>query len=86
MVRSTFDPPEFSLTEAEAFEAMRCFLDQFFKSAGNDVATLLMDITIVDDNEPWQPKGSTHDPAAWYDWIKCVESVVVRREQGDSPR
>ena len=58
MVRSTYDPPEFRLTEAEVFEAMRCFLEQFFKSAGNDMYTLLADITILSD-------GLTSDPAAW---------------------
>jgi hypothetical protein len=79
MIRSTLDPPEFSLTEAEAFEAMRCFLDQFFKSAGNDMYTLLADMTILND-------GLTSDPAAWSDWIKCVESIVARMEQGHEPR
>jgi hypothetical protein len=81
-VKSTFDPARYQLTEAEAFRAMRCFLEQFFRSAGNDVATLLVDISIVVGNEPWQPDGSTHDPAAWDDWLKCVDDVA---QAGDPP-
>jgi len=74
------DPPCFQLTEQEAFEAMRCFVDQVLSRAGNDVATLLVDISVVVGNEPWQPDGSTHDPAAWEDWLKCVESVAKPAE------
>jgi ATP-dependent Clp protease ATP-binding subunit ClpA len=64
--RSPSDSPEFSLTEQEALEAMRCFLERFSQSAG--VMTLLADITILTD-------GGTSDPAAWYDWLRCIEQV-----------
>jgi hypothetical protein len=80
MYKSTFDPAQFSLTEQEAFEAMRCFLEQFYKSAGNDMPTLLADISLTFGNEPWTPHGGTLDPAAWYDWLHCVEQVVARRK------
>jgi hypothetical protein len=69
VLRSPTDPSRFQLTEQEAFEAMRCFLDQFLKSAGNDMYTLLADISILSD-------GATLDTAAWHDWLKCVESVA----------
>jgi ATP-dependent Clp protease ATP-binding subunit ClpA len=68
MIRSTADRSEFSLTEQEGLDAMRCFLEQFYQSAGNDMETLLADITI-------QPDGGTSDPAAWYDWLRCIEQV-----------
>jgi hypothetical protein len=69
MYRSTFDPPEFNLTEAEAFAAMRCFLERFLKSAGNDMYTLLGDIFIRPSD------GVPTDPAAWTDWLSCVAEV-----------
>jgi hypothetical protein len=69
MYRSTFDPPEFNLTEGEAFAAMRRFLEKFVKSAGYNMYTLLADTWI----EP--SDGVTTDPAAWTDWLSCVAEV-----------
>jgi hypothetical protein len=57
-----------SLSEREAFQAMTLFLQEFYARAGNDIETLLADITIEAD-------GGTLDPAAWDDWLRCVESV-----------
>ncbi|HEY8816718.1 MAG TPA: hypothetical protein VIP57_16660 [Candidatus Dormibacteraeota bacterium] len=73
MQKTPSDPSTFSLTEQEAFEAMRCFLEHFFDSAGNDMYTLLADMTILTD-------GGTTDPAAWYDWLRCVEDVIHGRQ------
>lgn len=56
------------ITEHEALVAMRLFLEQFYGRAGNDMETLISDITIESD-------GKTSDPAAWYDWIRCVEEA-----------
>jgi hypothetical protein len=44
--------------------------------AGDDLVTLLADITIESD-------GDTLDPAAWDDWVRCVGKVKVRA--GDKP-
>jgi hypothetical protein len=59
------------LTEKQAFEAMRLFLKQFYERAGNEMETLLADITVESD-------GGTLDPAAWDDWQRCVRSVEER--------
>lgn len=56
------------LNEHEAFRAMQMFLTQFAERAGDDLLTLLSDIKI-------RPDGGTFDPAAWDDWIRCVEAV-----------
>ena len=56
------------LSEREAFEAMTRFLTEFYDRAGNDLETLLADITIESD-------GVTLDPAAWEDWMRCVRAV-----------
>ena len=57
-----------SLDEREAFNAMSRFLWQYARRAGNDLITLLGDITIESD-------GGTTDPAAWDDWMECVRSA-----------
>lgn len=56
------------LDELEAFRAMAMFLTQFAERAGDDLLTLLSDITL-------RPDGGTFDPAAWDDWIRCVVAV-----------
>lgn len=53
------------ITEREAFVALRLFLEQFYARAGNDMETLIADITL-------EPDGQPLDPAAWEDWIRCV--------------
>jgi len=58
----------YQLSEREAFQAMTQFLTEFYDRAGNDMETLLADITIESD-------GMTLDPAAWVDWIRCVRAV-----------
>ncbi len=60
--------PAFRLDEHQAFRAMSLFLDQFAERAGDDLLTLLGDITIESD-------GGTTDPAAWDDWMRCVEQA-----------
>lgn len=56
------------ITDREAFVAMRRFLEEFYARAGNDMETLIADITI-------EPDGQPLDPAAWGDWMRCVEAV-----------
>lgn len=49
-----------------AFAAMRLFLENYYARAGNDMETLIADITIEADGLPL-------DPAAWDDWVGCIE-------------
>jgi len=60
------------LSERETFEALTPFLNQYYERAGDDLVTLMADITIESD-------GGTLDPAAWDDWIRCVREVEGRR-------
>lgn len=60
--------PAYSLTEQEAFLALDLFLSQYYARAGNDLATLMADISVETD-------GGTLDPAAWDDWLECVRAV-----------
>ncbi len=56
------------MSERQAFIAMKLFLEQFYAHAGNDMETLIADITLEADGEPL-------DPAAWSDWMRCVEEA-----------
>lgn len=62
------DDREFVLDEHEAFAAMSLFLIRFAERAGDDMATLVTDIRLMDD-------GMTWDPATWADWLDCVRDV-----------
>lgn len=63
------------ITEHEALIAMRLFLEQFYARAGNDMETLIADITIESDGKPL-------DPAAWDDWLRCVDEAKSPRQLG----
>ena len=58
-----------TLDERQAYEAMRLFLERFYARAGNDMETLIADLTIEADGQPL-------DPAAWDDWLKAVTTVL----------
>lgn len=62
------DEASFFLDEHEAFAAMSLFVNRFAERAGDDLITLLGDITVMAD-------GSTFDPAAWPDWLACLKEV-----------
>ena len=57
-----------AMSDREGFAAMKLFLEHFYDQAGNDMETLLADITIEADGGPL-------DPAAWDDWLRCVEQA-----------
>lgn len=65
-------PAEYALTEQEAFLAMELFINQFASTMGrlDEVAwvTKMSDIMVWED-------GMTTDPAAWDDWLTCVQTV-----------
>jgi len=59
-----------SLTYLEAFKAMSCFLEKYYdQTSSDDIGSLLGEIQLVEN-------GSTADPAAWEDWMKCVHKVT----------
>ncbi|HEX2977743.1 MAG TPA: hypothetical protein VHO47_01345 [Candidatus Babeliales bacterium] len=60
------------LTSLQAFNAMRKFLELYYTQTSSDeVGSLLGDLQILKD-------GKTADPAAWNDWIGCVEEILKR--------
>jgi len=61
------------IDELQAFDAMVCFLDAYWKRTGKtgDIASLLGDIS----REVWKD-GVPGDPGAWENWRKTVQSVL----------
>jgi hypothetical protein len=58
------------LTELQAFNAMRKFLEGYYdRTHSDDLGVLLGELQLF-------PEGGTFDPAAWYDWIESVEEVL----------
>lgn len=56
------------LTQLQAFNAMRKFLeDYFYKSSSDDVGALLGAMQFF-------PEGGTYDPAMWEDWIEYTDA------------
>ena len=64
----------FQMDEREAFTAMAWFLNRFAERAGDDLLTLLGDISLT-------PSGGTFDPAAWDDWLSCVRDVKAGNKE-----
>lgn len=60
------------LDEHEAFLAMTLFIGQFAERAGDDLVTLIGDITL-------RPDGRPFDAAAWDDWMACV--ILAKADQ-----
>lgn len=60
-----------TLSDRDAFIAMGLFLEQYYSRAGGDMETLIADISIEADGEPL-------DPAAWEDWLRCIDQVKRR--------
>jgi hypothetical protein len=59
-----------SLTQMQAFEAMVLFLDDYYeRTKADEIGALLGSLQIVGDGMP-------ADPAAWEDWMKCIQKVL----------
>lgn len=68
------------LSVGEAFAAMSLFIDQFARRAGDDLLTLIGDISLMPDDSV--RRGTTTDPAAWDDCLACVAEVKERGLSG----
>ena len=55
------------MNSEQAFRAMVLFLERYFeRTQSDDVGALLGDLQLLDD-------GLTADPAAWPEWLECVQ-------------
>jgi hypothetical protein len=61
------------LTELQAFEAMKKFLEGYWeRTNSDDIGGLLGELQ-------FSPDGRTFDPAAWHDWIDAVGQVLKEK-------
>ncbi|HZS77310.1 MAG TPA: hypothetical protein VFA41_11910 [Ktedonobacteraceae bacterium] len=61
------------LTIRQAYDAMILFLENYYQQTNSDdVGALLGDLSM----EIWAD-GSSGDPAAWDDWLECVQKVLI---------
>ncbi len=62
------------LTYLESFKAMNCFLVKHYEqTSSEDIGSLLGEIQLLED-------GKTADPAAWEDWINCIQLISDQQE------
>ena len=63
------------LTDLQAFNAMRLFLEGYYnRTHSDDVGSLLGDLQLF-------PEGGTFDPAAWEDWMDSINEVLKEEEK-----
>ena len=63
------------LTELQAFNAMRLFLEkQYEMTDSDDIASLLSGMQFL-------PDDTTVDPAIWLDWEKAISKVLKEPEE-----
>ena len=65
----------FSLSEAEAYDAMLEFLTNYFRE------TSLEEVGLLLSELEWLEDGQTADPASWSDWLRAVQAVVSARNE-----
>jgi hypothetical protein len=61
----------YALTELEAFNVMRAFLEAYWQRGlreSDDLAVLLGQLMLL-------PDGMTADPAHWDDWLAAIRAV-----------
>ena len=69
-----------TLTDLQAFYAMRLFLEMYYEQTkSNDVGSLLGDLQF------FEKEKETADPAAWADWIECVNKVLNEKDKKFEP-
>ena len=71
------DGPSRDLTPREAFEAMRCFLEQFNEREPPERRLTIEQILRWTEVEL---DGITYDPAQWPDWERSIATALGRLE------
>lgn len=69
------DLPTRDLTPREAFEAMRCFLEQFNEREPPERRLTIEQILSWTEVEA---DGITYDPAQWPDWERSIATALMR--------
>lgn len=71
---------ENKLTDLQAFYAMRLFLEKYYEQTNSDdVGSLLSELQF------FEKEKETADPAAWEEWIECVNKVLNEKGKKFEP-
>jgi hypothetical protein len=77
----TNDPEPISLSEREAFDAMRKYLQAYWERFSDARVS-----DVLSDSQPaFLAATVTADPAAWEDWIKAVHEVRATKNPARGP-
>ena len=61
-----------NLNLQEAYLAMFAFIDELYlRTKSDELGSLLGDLSLLSD-------GTTADPSAWQDWLRCVDKARRR--------
>jgi hypothetical protein len=76
---------QYQLTELEGFDAMRVFIEEFWRR-GNCESDELANLLSWMDRTPWPSGkqlphlvGAPLDLAQWEDWLDAIETIKARR-------
>jgi hypothetical protein len=71
----TFESDSVTLSDREAFDAMRLFLQAYWERFNGAALS-----DVLGDTQPaFLADTVTADPAAWRDWLEAVGAVVSKR-------
>ena len=71
---------ENKLTDLQAFYAMRLFLEKYYQETdSDDVGSLLSELQF------FEKEKETADPAAWGEWIDCINKVLNEKGKEFEP-
>lgn len=71
---------ENKLTDLQAFYAMRFFLEKYYEEThSDDVGSLLSELQF------FEKERETADPAAWGEWMECINKVLSEKDKQFEP-
>ena len=68
-----------TLDPLEAFDAMRAFLEAYWKRGDKTSLDLRLLLSSIERDTNIRPDGGTLDPASWDDWLDAIATVRKSR-------
>ena len=68
------------MSDLQAFYAMRLFLTKYYEETqSDDVGSLLSELQFFKEEK------QTADPAAWAEWIECINQLLTEKNKTFEP-